>query len=152
MASKGSVFKYTTEIPVDRSLGGIVSMLATAGALSINQDFKAGKPVAIRFSLQVAGRVEWFNLPCRIEAVDRALAAAERPLSRRSDVDRRAQAERVAWRQLYAWVEAQLAMIQTQMVTADEVFFPYLTNGQNGATMFEAFASAQKMLPEGKKK
>jgi hypothetical protein len=149
---KRQVFKYSTEIPVDRSLGGITSMLAAAGATSINQDYADGKPVAIRFSLPIGQRVEWFNLPCRIEAVERSLAAGEGPRSRRSAADRRAQAERVAWRQLYAWIEAQLAMISTDMVTTDEVFFPYLMNGPSGATMFQAFQSARKLLPEGKAK
>lgn len=148
--SKAPVFKYTTEISVDRSVGGIISMLAAAGATSINQDYAEGKPVAIRFSLPVGQRIDWFNLPCRIESVECRLAAGEGPRSRRSAADRRAQAERVAWRQLYAWIEAQLAMISTEMVTTDEVFFPYLMSGPSGATMYQAFQSAQLLLPEGK--
>jgi len=151
MGSKSSVFKYTTEISVDRSVGGIVSMLAAARAESINQKFCDGKPVEIRFSLSVGARVEWFNLPCRVDGVYRQIRNSQSYRSRKTEKDIREQAERVAWRQLYAWVEAQLAMIHAEMVTAEEVFFPYLTNGQTGATMFEVFQSAQKLLPEGKK-
>jgi len=149
MASK-PVFKYTTGISVDRSVSGIVAMLAAARATSINQDFVDSKPVALRFSIRIGAREEWFNLPCRIDAVFKQMKGAAPLLSRKSDKEIREQAERVAWRQLYAWVEAQLALIRTEMGTADEVFFPYLTNGQGGATMFQAFQSAHKLLPEGK--
>ena len=34
--------------------------------------------------------------------------------------------KRVAWRQIYRWIQAQAAMIETGMAAAEEVFYPYL--------------------------
>lgn len=36
---------------------------------------------------------------------------------------------RVAWRQILRWVEAQLALIETGMAKAQEVFLPYAIVG-----------------------
>ncbi len=55
-------------------------------------------------------------------------------------------AERIAWRQLLRWVQIQIAMIQTGMVDAAEVFLPYMEVG--GRTLYRAFADTQfKRLP-----
>lgn len=48
----------------------------------------------------------------------------------------REQARRVAWRQLYRWVQAQVALIQTGMVKTQEVFMPYLRTS-TGQTVYE---------------
>jgi hypothetical protein len=150
MAAKKAIFKSTTEIPVQRSVGGILDMLAAAGAVSINQEFSSGQVSAIRFSLAIGSNIQWFDLPCRIEPILKLIKGQQSYRSRKSDADLREQAARVAWRQLYAWVEAQLAMIQTQMVRTDEVFFPYLCSGPTGPTMFSAYLDAQKLLPAPK--
>ena len=36
------------------------------------------------------------------------------------------QARRVAWRQIYRWIQSQLALIITGMVSPTEVFLPYM--------------------------
>ncbi len=48
------------------------------------------------------------------------------------------QARRVAWRQIYRWIEAQTALIHTQMVTVEEVFLPYLLLNEN-ETVYDKF-------------
>jgi hypothetical protein len=59
----------------------------------------------------------------------------------------REQAERVAWRQLLRWAQAQLAMIETGMAAAEEVFLPYLQE-PSGRTVYEVFAESRfKALP-----
>lgn len=61
----------------------------------------------------------------------------------------RQQAERVAWRQLLRWVQAQLAMIECGMTEASEVFFPYMQM-LSGNTIYELFkASEFKQLAAG---
>jgi hypothetical protein len=57
-------------------------------------------------------------------------------------------AERVAWRQLLRWTQAQIAMIETGMVEAAEVFLPYMFNTQKSQTLFQTMMESQlKMLP-----
>lgn len=41
------------------------------------------------------------------------------------------QARRVAWRQIFRWIQAQLAMVQINMVDINEVFLPYIMIDHN---------------------
>jgi hypothetical protein len=64
----------------------------------------------------------------------------------------REQAERVAWRQLLRWVQAQNAMIETGMVQAVEVYLPYMVIHASGQTLFQRMNDSQfKMLPAPEK-
>lgn len=56
------------------------------------------------------------------------------------------QAQRVAWRVLKSWIEAQIAIIETGMVAADEVFLPYQIV-QGGETVYEAYLRSDRALP-----
>jgi hypothetical protein len=57
----------------------------------------------------------------------------------------REQAERVAWRIVKDWVEAQMAILESEMVQMDEIFLPYMLNNQ-GHTVFEAYRDKQLLL------
>lgn len=50
-----------------------------------------------------------------------------------------AQARKVAWRQIYRWIQAQLALLNLKMVNIDEVFLPYIWNGKE--TIYEKLVS-----------
>lgn len=58
------------------------------------------------------------------------------------------QAERVAWRIVKDWVEAQMAILESEQVSMDQVFLPYMVN-QEGKTLYELYASKQLMLGNG---
>ena len=60
----------------------------------------------------------------------------------------RAQAIRIAWRIVKDWVEAQMAILETEMVKMEQIFLPYIQT-QQGQTLFEVFES-RNMLTEGK--
>lgn len=77
------------------------------------------------------------------------------PVQKRLKSRDRSQAERTAWRLVLRWVQAQLAMIETGMVSAPEVFYPYTLIQDAGTgrmrTVFEDFIDSQlKALPAGK--
>jgi hypothetical protein len=56
----------------------------------------------------------------------------------------------VAWRITKDWVEAQLAIIESQMVTTAQVFLPYAVTS-NGQTLYEYIGqNTQLLLGEGK--
>ena len=59
----------------------------------------------------------------------------------------REQAERVAWRIVKDWVEAQMAILESEMVQIDEIFLPYMVNN-DGQTLFEAYRHNQLMIKE----
>ena len=58
------------------------------------------------------------------------------------------QAQRVAWRIVKDWLEAQLAIIETEMVTLDQVMLPYM-QGDNGQTVYELYRDQQLALGTG---
>jgi len=57
---------------------------------------------------------------------------------KRGDED---QARRIAWRQILRWVQAQMALVQTGMVTADQVFMPYIMVDKEGTTLYQQLIS-----------
>ena len=50
------------------------------------------------------------------------------------------QAERVAWRIVKDWMEAQIALIQIEMVTLDQIFLPYAVT-PSGQTLYDVMQS-----------
>lgn len=150
MAQRKTLFRETTEVPVNRSVGSIQDLLVQAGARSISMEFSvAGKIEGINFSLPVRDRIVKFALPARVEPVFRMLHKKRAGGRGRFDIAViRAQAERVAWRQLFAWCEAQVAMIQTGMAEPAEVFLPYAVHTATGQSCFQVFVeNTAKMLP-----
>lgn len=58
------------------------------------------------------------------------------------------QAERIAWRNLKDWIAAQVALVETEQATMDELFFPKLID-RNEKTLYEVFQTGQLMLGDG---
>ena len=59
------------------------------------------------------------------------------------------QALRVAWRIVKYWVEAQMALLETQMVKMEQIFLPYAIV-KNGRTLFESMREDKFKLLEAK--
>lgn len=103
-----------------------------------------GRATGIAFAVETGHGPRTFVLPvnsARVEAVlrrDKVPARFATP----------EQAERVAWRIVKDWVEAQLAIIRTEMVTLDQVMLPYMRSG-SGETMYELYLNQQLGLPAG---
>ena len=54
---------------------------------------------------------------------------------------RREQVYRTAWRIIKDWVEAQLALLETEMVHFEEVFMPYILSGRD--TLYQALSEGR---------
>lgn len=132
----------TTEVSVERTAAEITKTLVTGGARQLTMDYDGqGNVTGIQFSLQLPEGIVSFKLPARVDPVEKIM------LKRRTNyMDSKArqrlreQAERVAWRQLLRWVQAQMAMVETGMVQAHEVFLPYTVHPQTKQTLFEYFS------------
>lgn len=153
-----TLYMQTTEVEATRSAAEITSLLVQSGARQIGTEYgDNGKIKGIRFVLPVAGVDCSYDLPARTDALY-PLLMKSKPYSSYSKGTRseyegkmRETAERVGWRQLLMWVKAQLAIIQTGMVSTQEVFFPYLVE-RSGRTVFQIFEEQKyKMLTEGEK-
>lgn len=133
------LLNYTTEIAVEKTVGEIQAMLSRARASAILSEYDdAGNITALSFKVPTKLGTLSFRLPCDPRAVSQILnnQVRERKIPRRYLNDM-AQARRVGWRIIRQWLEAQLAIVETQMVTLEQVFLPYAQNAE-GTTLYEA--------------
>lgn len=142
------LMNYTTSVPADRSLSEIQRALVKGGARSVMVDYGEDRqPTAVVFTVRTPRGEASFRLPAKVSAVEKLLAGTGARSHRQGvKVSDAEHARRVAWRVIKDWVEAQLALIETEMVTLDEVMFPYL-QVESGATLYELYRNQQLALP-----
>jgi hypothetical protein len=141
-----ALLNYTTEVAVEKTLGEIQTMLMKAGAQSILLQFSLGKVEAVSFTVMTAYGVRPFRLPADTSRVQ-AVLRRERVQARFQTPE---QAERVAWRILKDWLEAQLALVKVDLVTLDQVMLSFMQDEVTGQTVYEAYRDRQLALPSGK--
>lgn len=148
MAGKGPL-NYTTTIDPDKSAAECVAMLARHGASAIGLTFDAGKPTGLTFSIATPWGLRQYSLPVNTAGTQKALLAAYR----KGNVTRRftapEQAERVGWRVLKDWLEAQLALIEAGVADLPQVMLPYV-HVEHGRTLWSVY-SEQQALEAGSK-
>jgi len=137
--TKKTLYMEYTEVPATKTASEIVAELVKAGATQINTEYANGEIIGLRWIMRIAGQDALFAMPARVEPVYTILLKRRRD-SYRTDVKTqvRLKAQRVAWRQLLRWTQAQLAMIECGMTEAGEVFFPYLQTPQ-GISIFDTY-------------
>lgn len=136
------LLNYTTKVDVFTTLGAIQGQLVKHGAKKIMQDYDDdGHISALSFLVDTPTGPRGIRLPANVDAVHAVLTR------QRVKCDRE-QAERVAWRIVKDWVEAQMAILESEMVQMDEIFLPYMVNG-HGQTLFQAYRNNQIMLEGG---
>ena len=146
------ILNYTTKIDVDKTVAEITKNLAQHGASAIMTDYdKEGAVVALSFKLILEGQNMGFRLPCDWRPVYEILTKGKKfdnwnqAKNDRQKKLYREQAERTAWRIVKDWVEAQMALVETRMVTVPQVFLPY-TVMRDGRTLSETVAHDPKFL------
>ena len=132
------LLNYTTSIEVGKTIGEIQLMLARAKVSAILAEYDgAGNVTAISFKVPTKFGLMAFRLPCEPRAVQQILnkqvCARQIPSRFHNNMD---QARRVGWRIIRQWLEAQLAIVETEMVTLEQVFLPYVQT-DSGATLYE---------------
>jgi hypothetical protein len=145
------ILNYTTEIAASKTIGEVQAMLVKAGARKIMTDYDGeGNPTTISFLVATTWGERGFILPANIESVYRVL---ERQADQKKIATRYAtkeQASRVGWRIIKDWVEAQIAIIETEMVTLDQVMLPYMIVDKE-TSLYQLMAQHQLALPSGEK-
>ena len=152
--TKKTLFMETTEVPAERTAGDVSAELIKAGATQIATSYENGKVTGLRWTMRVNGLDALFEMPARVEPIYLILIKRKGySTGRRGDgtpyfPGLLAKAERVAWRQLLRWVQAQNAMIETGMVQPMEVFTAYLIMPGTNQTLFQKMMDTQfKALP-----
>ena len=153
------ILNYTTTVPPERSVDEITTLLVRKGAKSVTSDFNDdGRVKAVSFVMAVGGLPTRFLMPANAEGVAKVMLREKpyrpqiRSTKQKYEQKVRQQAERVAWRILKDWVEAQMALIESSQAEAAQVFMPYAT-ARDGRTMYELFVeNNQKRLGNGEAK
>lgn len=147
---------YTTKISVADTIGEISTMLPKHGARSVSMEYDTdGRPVGVAFTLRTPHGDRSFALPVNVDGVHAMLQQHEQRGAFRAARKRagafssREHAERVAWRVLRDWLEAQLAIIAAGMAQLDQVMLPYLRDDA-GRTLYDRYREReQSALPAG---
>lgn len=123
------ILNYTTTVDAGKTAIQIQLILARHGVKRILFEYRKGSehPTGLSFTVETAFGDRPFSLPVHVDGVERVLRKERKgSMSPASVRAVREQAERVAWRILKDWIEAQLAIVQAGLVTIDEVMLPYL--------------------------
>ena len=144
------LLNYTTTVPAHKTAGEIISLLSRhkAKALLIEND-RLGYPCGIAFEIATAYGDRRFQLPVNIQAVEKVLLkqAFKGEISRTGATPERARM--VAWRINLEWVKVQMALLESEMVTLEQIFLPYMLVSHN-TTMYQLMeAKGFKALAEG---
>lgn len=147
-----TLLNYTTQIEAVKTVGEIQGILAAHGAKSILTDYgDDGTVEALAFQILTPHGNVAIRLPIDPEVVLKVLTQQ----NRLGKVPRRylthAQATRVAWRIVKDWVEAQMAILETEMVKMEQIFLPYVIT-QSGRTLYEAMVDRHFQLGPGEGK
>lgn len=134
-----ALLNYSTKIEAIKTVGEIQGILAAHGAKSILTDYADdGTVEALAFQVPTPHGDVGIRLPIHPDAVLKVLMRQHFTGNLRSHQGRpdRRQAVRVAWRIVKDWVEAQMAILETEMVRMEQIFLPYVIT-KEGRTLYE---------------
>jgi hypothetical protein len=131
------ILNYTTTIEVQKTVGEISAMLGRAKATAILTELEEGIVSAISFRIKTEFGVLTFRLPANTQRIYQVIARNRLITPRMRTKE---QAARVAWRIVKDWLQAQLAMIEADLVDLEQVFLPYAQNAA-GQTVYDVMKS-----------
>ncbi len=151
-----SLKNYTTEVSATKSLAEIQEKLRVHNATSIHVNYNdKQEPESLSFTVSHPKGDLPFLLPANIAKVEQLLLRlrVRKPQPWQPDYDQvvvgiHQRAVRVAWRIIKDWVDAQLAIIETDMVKLEEVFMPYMLI-RSGQTLFKLLEQKYFLLGPG---
>lgn len=125
---------YTSDVAVPKTAGEIQALLARRGVTRIATLYgDDGEPNGLGFTLRTDYGIRDFEMPVRIDGVFAALSSdASLPKKHQT----REQAQRTAWRIAHALLVAQVALIDAELASLDELMMPFMVDG-NGTTVYQ---------------
>lgn len=144
-----ALLNYTTTIEASKTVNQIQEILVKHGARAVVTEYgKDGCVESLFFKVETPRGVLGVRLPVDPDAILKVLYKQyqQGKVPYRFSQDR-PQAVRIAWRIVKDWVEAQMALLETEMVKLEQVFLPYvMVSGKQ--TLFQAFTEG-KLLQSG---
>jgi hypothetical protein len=152
------VANYYTEVPAAKSVSEITAMLRVHRARMINTTYNPvnGEPEGIFFVVATKSGDVGFSLPANIQKVEQPILKERKKPPKTWEDDYKESMERIhtqaantGWRIIKDWVRAQMAIIDTEIVSLEEVFLPYMEM-KDGRTLFNVLEEKKFYLTEGK--
>lgn len=141
-----AILNYTTTIEAFKTVAEIEQILVKHNAKSIMKNYEGESIIALSFLVDTGINQIPIKLPAKVDECLMVLQI-EKKKGTKNIKATKDQAERVAWRILKDWVEAQMALLDIHMVKFEEVFMPYITDA-NGCTLFEKMEEKQFLLEQ----
>lgn len=140
-----AIKNYTTTISVNKTIGEIQGILSKHGATAIMTEYDNGNVTGLSFKIMTPRGEFGIRLPSN---TDRVLQVLKNQRKNNNQVkDTFDQANRVAWRIIKDWIDAQMAILETEMVEMEQIFLPYVLNNK-GKTLYQEFKENQLLLRE----
>jgi len=146
-----ALLNYTTTIPAEQTIGEIQQKLSQYGVTAMMTEYEGRQVSAVSFKLNIDGKEMAFKMPCNWRAVLEVFHEQGITSVRHKDKNLENQAIRTAWRVIKVWVEAQIALVEINMVTIPQVFLPYAIM-KDGRTLAERVSEDGDFLLESGKK
>jgi len=143
------ILDYTTKVPVSRTIAQIQAKLVEHGAQAVMMEYgDYGRINALSFNIKMPEGDLLIRLPIDAAATLRVLGrqANNREIQKRYADDEHAY--RVAWRNIFHWISAQMALLETEMVKMDEIFLPYVIT-PSGDTIYKVMMGKGFLLNRG---
>jgi hypothetical protein len=145
------IINYTSKVPPEQTIGEIQRLLSNYNVQAMMTEYDGRNVSAVSFKLEIDGKMMSFKLPCNWRAVQQIFIKKNHNIKNThgrwenlidgSDE----QAIRTAWRVIKDWIEAQLALVEINMVTLPQVFLPYFIM-KDGRTLAEKIVADPAFL------
>lgn len=138
-----AIKNYTTTINVNKTIEEIQGILSKHGATAIMTEYDNGNVTGLSFKIMTPRGELGIRLPSN---TDRVLQVLKKQRKNNNQVkDTFEQANKVEWRIIKDWVDAQMAILETEMVEMEQIFLPYVLNNR-GKTLYQEFKDNQLLL------
>ena len=139
-----AILNYSTTVDAYKTVSEIENVLVKHGAKSIMKNYDGEFIIGLSFLINNGIIDIPVKLPIKTEECLKILENEKKKGTKNIKATKE-QAERVAWRILKDWVEAQMALLDIQMVKFEEIFLPYIET-KGGKTVFERLEEKQFLL------
>lgn len=133
---------YTSTVAAHRSIAQIQKRLAAHGARRSAIDYDDGEPVAITFTMVIAGGPVQYRLAPDVGGM---LKAMEQDSSVPAHMCTEAQAKRTSWKNELDWLHAQLAKVAANQARLEQLLLGYAVT-DNGETFYERLYGGDRRL------
>jgi tRNA uridine 5-carbamoylmethylation protein Kti12 len=139
-----AILNYTTTIDAFKTASEIEYILAKHKAKAVMKVYDGESITGLSFMIDAGMKQIQIKLPVKTDECLKVLEREKKSGTKNIKATKE-QAERVAWRILKDWVEAQMALLDIEMVRFEEIFLPYIETN-TGQTIYERLEERQFLL------